>query len=83
MQDYVNREQPPGRITGWDVVPHSLLSDEPHLLLADTVYDERRHTYMLREIAVLDDGTVEIQQTTGRLIRPQSLYIGPAPDLVA
>ena len=64
----VRPEQPPGRITGWDVVPHSLLSDEPHLLLTDTVYDERRHTYMLREIAVLDDGTVEIQQTTGRLV---------------
>jgi len=64
----VRPEQPPGRITGWDVVPHSLLSDEPHLLLTDTVYDERRHTFVLREIAVLDDGGVEIQQTTRRLV---------------
>ncbi|TMD99643.1 MAG: class I SAM-dependent methyltransferase [Chloroflexi bacterium] len=64
----VRPEQPPGRITGWDVVPRSLLSDRPHLLLTDTVYDERRHTFVLREIAVLDDGGVEIQQTTGRLV---------------
>ena len=63
----VRPEQPPGRITGWDLVPHSLLSDAPHLLLSDTVYDERRRTYVLREIAVLDDGGVVIQQTTGRL----------------
>ncbi|TMD02232.1 MAG: class I SAM-dependent methyltransferase, partial [Chloroflexi bacterium] len=64
----VRPEQPPGRITGWEVVPRSLLSDRPHLLLTDTVYDERRHTFVLREIAVLDDGGVEIQQTTGRLV---------------
>lgn len=64
----VRPEQPPGRIAGWDVVPRSLLSDRPHLLLTDTVYDERRHTFVLREIAVLDDGGVAIQQTTGRLV---------------
>jgi SAM-dependent methyltransferase len=64
----VRPEQPPGRITAWDVVPRSLLSDRPHLLLTDTVYDERRHTFVLREIAVLDDGGVAIQQTTGRLV---------------
>jgi SAM-dependent methyltransferase len=64
----VRPDQPPGRITAWDVVPRSLLSDRPHLLLTDTVYDERRRTFMLREIAVLDDGGVAIQQTTGRLV---------------
>ncbi|HEX6491971.1 MAG TPA: class I SAM-dependent methyltransferase [Candidatus Dormibacteraeota bacterium] len=74
----VRPEQPPGRITGWDVVPHSLLSDEPHLLLSDTVYDERRHTYVLREIAVLDDGGVAIQQTTGRLVT-----LAEVPELFA
>jgi SAM-dependent methyltransferase len=63
----VRPEQPPGRITGWDVVPRSLLSDRRHLLLTDTVYDERRHTFVLREIGVLDDGSVAIQQTTGQL----------------
>jgi SAM-dependent methyltransferase len=64
----VRPDQPPGRITAWDVVPRSLLSDRPHLLLTDTVYDERRRTFMLREIAVLDDGGVAIQQTTGTLV---------------
>jgi SAM-dependent methyltransferase len=64
----VRPEQPPGRLTGWDVVPRSLLSDRRHLLLTDTVYDERRRTFVLREIAVLDDGGVAIQQTTGTLV---------------
>ncbi len=64
----VRPDQPPGRLTGWDVVPRSLLSDRRHLLLTDTVYDERRRTFVLREIAVLDDGGVAIQQTTGTLI---------------
>jgi SAM-dependent methyltransferase len=63
----VRPDQPPGRITAWDVVPRSLLSDRPHLLLTDTVYDERRRTYVLREIGVLDDGTVAVQQTTGQM----------------
>jgi SAM-dependent methyltransferase len=63
----VRPDQPPGRLTAWDVVPHSLLSDHPHLLLTDTVYDEQRRTFVLREIGVLDDGRVAIQQTTGQL----------------
>jgi hypothetical protein len=50
------------------VVPRSLLSDRPHLLLSDTLYDDRRHTFVLREIGVLDDGGIAIQQTSGRLI---------------
>jgi SAM-dependent methyltransferase len=65
----VRPDQPPGRITAWDVVPRSLLSDRPHLLLTDTTYDDRRQSYVLREVAVFDDGAVRAQQTTGRLIR--------------
>jgi SAM-dependent methyltransferase len=60
-------DQPPGRTTWWDVVPNSLLSDQRHLLLGDANYDPRRHTYVFREVAVFDDGTVEIQQTSGWL----------------
>jgi SAM-dependent methyltransferase len=60
-------EQPPGRIDWWDIVPNSLLSDRRHLLLGDAVYDQRRHTYVLREVAILDDGTVSVQQTSGWL----------------
>ncbi len=60
-------EQPPGRIDWWDVVPNSLLSDRRHLLLGDAVYDQRRHTYVLREVAVFDDGSVAVQQTSGWL----------------
>ena len=60
-------DQPPGRIDWWDVVPDSLLSDRRHLLLGDAVYDQRRHTYVLREIAIHDDGSVAVQQTSGWL----------------
>jgi hypothetical protein len=49
------------------VVPNSLLSDRRHLLLGDAVYDQRRHTYVLREIAIHDDGSVAVQQTSGWL----------------
>lgn len=66
-------EQSPGRITSWDIVPNSLLSDKRHLLLTDTTYDERRHTYVLRETAVFDDGALAIQQTSSRLL--------PLPDV--
>lgn len=59
--------QPPGRISSWDVVDRSLLSDEPHLLLTDTVWDDRARTFVLREIAVFDDGRTAAQQTTSRL----------------
>jgi SAM-dependent methyltransferase len=60
-------EQPPGRIDWWDVVPNSLLSDRRHLLVGDAVYDPRRHTYVLREVAIFDDGSVAVQQTSGWL----------------
>jgi SAM-dependent methyltransferase len=60
-------DQPPGRISAWDVVDRSLLSDRRHLLLTDTVWEPRTATYVLRETAVFDDGTTAVQQTTGRL----------------
>lgn len=60
-------DQPPGRIDWWDIVPNSLLSDRHHLLLGDAVYDQRRHTYVLREVAVFDDGSVSTRQTSGWL----------------
>jgi SAM-dependent methyltransferase len=60
-------DQPPGRIDWWDVVPNSLLADRRHLLLGDAVYDEHRHTYVLREVAIFDDGSVSVQQTSGWL----------------
>jgi SAM-dependent methyltransferase len=59
--------QPPGRLEWWDAVPDSLLSDRPHLLLGDSVYDQRRHTYVLRDVAVFDDGTVSVRQTSAWL----------------
>ncbi len=59
--------QPPGRLDWWDVVPHSLLSDRPHVLLGDSVYDPRRHTYVLRDVALFDDGSVTVRQTSGWL----------------
>ena len=60
-------EQPPGRLDWWDVVPYSLLSDRRHVLLGDSVYDQRAHTYVLREVAVLDGGKVAVRQTSGWL----------------
>ena len=60
-------DQPDGRISSWEVVPRSLLSDRRHLLLVDTVYDRRTHTYVLREVAVFDDGTTAAQQTSSAL----------------
>jgi SAM-dependent methyltransferase len=60
-------DQPPGRIDWWDLVPNSLLSDRRHLLLGDAVYDQRRHTYVLREVAIFDDGSVSVRQTSGWL----------------
>jgi len=60
-------DQPPGRITWWDVVPQSILGDRRHLLIGDTTYDRRRHAYVLREIAVFDDGTMAAQQTSAWL----------------
>jgi SAM-dependent methyltransferase len=66
-------EQPPGRSMWWDVVDDSVLSERRHLLLGDTTYDPRRHTYVLREIAVFDDGRVATQQTSGWLCPFESL----------
>ena len=60
-------DQPPGRIDWWDVVPQSLLSDRRHVLLGDAVYDQRRHTYVLREVAIFDDGSTWVRQTSGWL----------------
>ena len=59
--------QPPGRLEWWDAVPNSLLGDRRHLLLGDSVYDQRRHTYVLRDVAVFDDGTVSVRQTSAWL----------------
>ncbi|HVC04690.1 MAG TPA: hypothetical protein VND88_08425, partial [Candidatus Acidoferrales bacterium] len=33
----------------------------------DSVYDQRRHTYVLRDVAVFDDGTVSVRQTSAWL----------------
>ena len=63
----VRPDQPPGRVTHWEYVPTSLLSDRRHLLLVDSTWDQRRRIYVLREVAVLDDGTLAVQQTTGAL----------------
>jgi SAM-dependent methyltransferase len=60
-------DQPEGRLSAWDLVDSSLLSDRRHLLLTDTTYDPRRRLFVLRETAVFDDGSVAQQQTTSRL----------------
>ena len=60
-------DQPDGRISSWDVVGGSLLSDRRHLLLVETVHDRARNTYVLRETAVFDDGTTAVQQTSSAL----------------
>src|SRR5439155_19512754 len=60
-------DQPPGRSDWWDIVPSSLLSDRRHLLLGDAVYDPRRNTYVMREVAVFDDGSMAVLQTSGWL----------------
>jgi SAM-dependent methyltransferase len=64
----VRPEHPPGRLSTWDLVPWSLLGEQRHLLLTDSVYDDRRHTYVLREVAVFDDGRVAVQQTTSAML---------------
>jgi len=60
-------DQPSGRIAWWDVVPRSVLGDRRHLLIGDSTYIARRHSYVLREIAVFDDGSVAAQQTSAWL----------------
>lgn len=63
----VRPDQPPGRMSHWEHVPNSLLSDRAHMLLTDTTWDERARVYILREVAVHDDGSLTAQQTTGML----------------
>ncbi|HEY6378976.1 MAG TPA: class I SAM-dependent methyltransferase [Candidatus Dormibacteraeota bacterium] len=60
-------DQPPGRLSHWEPADLSLLSDRRHLLLVDSTWDRRRRLYVLREVAILDNGTVAVQQTTGAL----------------
>lgn len=60
-------DQLPGRIDWWDVVDRSLLGDRRHILLGDGTYDRARHTYVLREIAVFDDGSIAGRQTSAWL----------------
>jgi SAM-dependent methyltransferase len=61
-------DQLPGRLDWWEIVPRSILSDRRHLLLGDTTYDRRRNVYVLREIAVFDDGSTAAQQSTAWLV---------------
>lgn len=60
-------DQLPGRISWWDVLDRSVLSDRRHVLLGDGSYDRRRHTYVLREIAIHGDGSITGQQTSAWL----------------
>ena len=60
-------DQLPGRICWWDVTDNSLLGNRRHLLLGDGTYDRARNTYVLREIAVFDDGRIAGQQTSAWL----------------
>ena len=60
-------DQLPGRISWWEVVSQSLFGERRHLLIGDSTYDHRRNTFVLREIAVFDDGTTLAQQTSAWL----------------
>jgi SAM-dependent methyltransferase len=71
-------DQPDGRISSWEVVHGSLLSDRRHLLLVETVHDRSANTYVLRETAVFDDGSTAVQQTSSALTR-----LGALPSLFA
>jgi SAM-dependent methyltransferase len=62
-------DQADGRISSWEVVSGSLLSDRRHLLLVETVHDRGANTYVLRETAVFDDGTTAVQQTSSAFTR--------------
>ncbi|HSP65084.1 MAG TPA: class I SAM-dependent methyltransferase [Candidatus Deferrimicrobium sp.] len=62
-------DQVEGRISSWDVVKSSLLSERRHLLLVETVHDRATNTYVLRETAVFDDGTTAVQQTSSAFTR--------------
>jgi SAM-dependent methyltransferase len=81
----VRPDQPPGRLSAWEFVPFSILGDRRHLLLTDATYDDQAHTYVLREIAVLDEG-LRVQQTTGAftpLGDVEPLFARAGLDLVA
>ena len=81
----VRPDQPPGRLSAWEYVPFSILADRRHLLLTDAGYDDEANTYVLREIAVLDDG-VAVQQTTGAftpLADVEPLFARAGLDVVA
>jgi SAM-dependent methyltransferase len=71
-------DQPDGRISSFDVVPASLLSDRRHLLLVETVHERSRNTFVLRETAVFDDGSTAVQQTSSALTRLDAI-----PSLLA
>jgi len=60
-------DQPPGRTSWWETVDGSVLSARRHLLLGDATYEPARHTYVLREAAIFDDGRVALTQTSGWL----------------
>ncbi len=62
-------DQLEGRISSWEVVDTSLLSERRHLLLVETVHDRAANTYVLRETAVFDDGTTAVQQTSSAFTR--------------
>jgi SAM-dependent methyltransferase len=66
-------DQAEGRISSWEVVDGSLLSDRRHLLLVETVHDRRANTYVLRETAVFDDGTTAVQQTSSAFTRFEAI----------
>ncbi len=60
-------DQLPGRLEWWEVASRSLLADRRHLLLGDSTYDRRSNTYVMREVAVFDDGRVAVQHTSAWL----------------
>jgi SAM-dependent methyltransferase len=60
-------DHPEGRTSSWYVADSSLLADTPHLLLSDAFTDNRRNTFVLRETAVLDDGSVLAQHTSSAM----------------
>ncbi len=61
-------DQLPGRLSAWEVADSSLLGARRQILLSDSVYDRARNLFILREVAVFGDGSVEVQQTTSRLL---------------
>src|SRR6202049_685557 len=54
----------PGGVLGAEL---RLRPPQPPARLCDSVSDPRRHPYVLRDVAVFDDGTVSVRQTSGWL----------------